>query len=231
MQEKKIQIKGLDINYKISGEGSPFLILHGWGSSSQKWIKVINLLSFKFQVIVPDLPGFGKSEEPKEAWQMDDFKEFLDEFIKKVKIKNFYLLGHSFGGSIALIYNIEKKVKRLFLVAPSLVRKNTLKKRIFSLRVPCPLFCKKVIYKLIKTDYPYYQGVMKETLQNIISQDLSSLRSLDKTVLIWGKNDRITPLSHVKLIEKDVLEIIPYAGHALEIEVPDLLVEKILNNI
>ncbi len=226
----KTQVKGLNIHYLIKGKGDPFLILHGWGSSSQKWEKVINLLSFKFQLIAIDLPGFGKSQELKESWDINNYNEFLKEFIKKIGLKDFYLLGHSFGGTLAFKYNSENKVKKLFLVAPSLVREKTFKKKLFSLNVPCPPFLKKIIYKGLKSDYPYYHGTMRETLKNIVSQDLSHLKPLSKTILIWGKKDRITPLFQADKIKKDVLEIIP-GGHALEIEKPDLLVEKILENL
>jgi len=41
MQEKQILIDDLSINYKIEGEGKPILILHGWGGSSDSWIKII----------------------------------------------------------------------------------------------------------------------------------------------------------------------------------------------
>ncbi|MDD5606267.1 MAG: alpha/beta hydrolase [Candidatus Pacebacteria bacterium] len=232
MLKKQIRIKNLNINYRVSGQGKPFLILHGWGSNSEKWEKVINLLSFKFQVFAPDLPGFGESEVMKDPWQIKDFIDFLKEFVEKLDLKNFYLLGHSFGGSLALKYNSEFKVNKLFLVAPSLVRKNTLKKRIFSLKIPCPFFCKKIIYALFlkNTDYPLYRGAMKETLKNVLI-DLSHLKPLSETILIWGKKDKITPFSNSKLIKKDVLETIPQAGHAIEIDTPDLLVEKILNNL
>ncbi len=231
MHEKQIKIKDLNINYRVSGQGDPFLVLHGWGSCSDKWIKVMNLLSFKFQVIVPDLPGFGKSEPMKKGWKIEDFNEFLNEFIQKLNLNNFYLLGHSFGGCIALKYNSENKVKKLFLVAPSIVREKSFKKKLFSLKIPCPCFCKKIIYKIFlkNTDYPYYQGAMKETLKNL--KDLSSLNPLSETILIWGKKDKITPIRQAKLIKKNVLEIIAETGHSIQIQAPDLLVEKILNNL
>src|SRR3989344_891612 len=101
MTEETIEVKNLKINYKSFGSGKPFLILHGWQSSSDRWMKVGELLQEKYRVIIPDLPGFGKSEEPKEAWSLDSYVDWLLEFTAKVLElnKEFYILGHSFGGA------------------------------------------------------------------------------------------------------------------------------------
>ena len=57
----EVVANGIKTDYKIFGEGKPFLILHGWGSSSEKWQVVADEIAKKgFKVIVPDMPGFGK---------------------------------------------------------------------------------------------------------------------------------------------------------------------------
>ncbi len=74
MKEEIFFINNLNINVKIFGEGKIFLVLHGWGSKSDRWEKFGNILSnYGFKVIIPDLPGFGKSEKMKQAWSLDDY--------------------------------------------------------------------------------------------------------------------------------------------------------------
>ena len=104
--EEKILIKGLETNFKIIGEGKPYsqtpfetgrpaesgdgplLILHGWGSNSERWQKVGELLAKNgIKVIIPDLPGFGKSQKPSRAWGLDDYCEFAGEFIKFLNLE------------------------------------------------------------------------------------------------------------------------------------------------
>jgi len=58
MEEKFIQVKNLKVFLRITGQGSPLLVLHGWGSSSQSWIKVQEQLKDNFLVICPDFPGW-----------------------------------------------------------------------------------------------------------------------------------------------------------------------------
>ena len=65
--KKKTIIDGLEISYIEEGEGSPVLLLHGWGCNSGHWNKVIEGLKDEHRVIAPDIPGFGESEEPPET--------------------------------------------------------------------------------------------------------------------------------------------------------------------
>jgi pimeloyl-ACP methyl ester carboxylesterase len=150
ISEKQIQINGLDINYKIIGDGKiPVVLLHGWGVSSDKYLELIkilySILNTQYSILIPDLPGFGKSNEPNENWNLDDYVEFVDEFIKKASrkggfelVKNILkkmqdgstgllsqwsqqtkpiLIGHSFGGRIAIKYAAKypEKIDKLIL--------------------------------------------------------------------------------------------------------------------
>ena len=94
ISERQIKINGLNINYKTIGAGKiPIVLLHGWGVSSDRYLKLVGYLSqfsifnFQFSIIIPDLHGFGKSEEPREDWDLDNYVEFVNEFIKKINRK------------------------------------------------------------------------------------------------------------------------------------------------
>jgi len=136
MREDTLNVQGLQVSYRTAGEGPVVLILHGWGSKSDRWEKVGELLSgHNFSVIIPDLPGFGKSETPKSPWSIEDYYGFVKEFTDRLGLKEFYLLGHSFGGGLALFYTTKhpEKVKKLFLVAAAIRRKKSLRKSIFKM--------------------------------------------------------------------------------------------------
>ncbi len=264
MQEKQIIINGLSVNYKIFGEPTPLtgslifqkkpvLVLHGWPSSSDKWHAVAELLDRQHvMMVILDLPGFGKTPEPKTAWNLNNYVEFIHEFSKKVPElqKGFYLLGHSFGGALSAKFAIKynQNVEKLFLVSAACVRKRTFMKsvwhqvskiaKVFSF-VPYYDMLRKAFYKFIirKSDYPYFSGVMKETYLKVISDDLSHFLSSLRvpTIIIWGSKDNLTPLEDAKWINKKIPEskliVIEGAGHALEIEVPKVLAEKIVESL
>lgn len=253
MIEKQISIKNIQTNYKIFGKGKPFLILHGWGSKSDKWQKVAELLIQKdIQVIIPDLPGFGKSEEPKTTWSLDNYVEWLKEFSDTIpELKNsFYLLGHSFGGSLAAKFTIKynQKVEKLFLVAASCIRIATPSKKIiynFSRIVKIFYFFpyyelfRKYFYKIFlkRSDYPYISGIMKEIYLRVIKEDLSQKLSSLKipTIILWGGKDDLTPIEHANIIHKKIhnskLIVIPGANHNLHIHSVEVLAEKILDSM
>lgn len=60
------------------------------------------LADTSIQVIAPDLPGFGKSGEPPFPWTVDDYAHCIEELVLKLDLQNVHLLGHSFGGRIAI---------------------------------------------------------------------------------------------------------------------------------
>ena len=132
----EITINGFKTNYQVFGSGKPFLLLHGWGSNSERWEKFAGILVEKgFQVIVPDLPGFGKSDQLSHIWTTNDYTNWVEEFIEKLNLTEFYVMGHSFGGALACKFSIKypQKVKKLFLVSSAAVRKHTNKKEILLL--------------------------------------------------------------------------------------------------
>lgn len=248
MKKEKILIKGAEVSILTMGEGSPFLILHGWGSKAEKWQRVGELLAEKgYKVIIPDLPGFGETKEPKEAWGIEEYASFIEEFIGRTGLpmgsEKFCLLGHSFGGALAVKIALRhpEKVRKMYLTGAALSRKRTFRKRVLfvlskALKIFSFLpFAKKAFYRFIvrRSDYPWQKGIMKESYLKIIKEDLTGVLSNIKvpTVLIWGEKDNVTPLEDAYLIKEKIkgskLEIIKGAGHDLEITHPEELAKII----
>ncbi len=247
----EIIINGIKINYQTFGEGTPFLILHGWGSNSERWQEVAELLSKSgFKVIIPDLPGFGKSDALVIPWNTNKYVSFAEEFTRVLNLRDFYLLGHSFGGALASKIAVKhpQEVKKLFLVSAACVRKKTAQKS-FSAKIskiikifyflPFYGFFRKVVYKFIirKSDYVYVEGIMKQTYLNVVAEDLTFHLSFIKvpTVIIWGEKDDSTLIEEARLINERIknskLIILPDAGHDLNRKQPAILAEKVLENL
>jgi len=247
----EIIINGVKTNYLTMGEGKPLIILHGWGSCSERWIKEAEIISAKgFKVIVPDLPGFGLSDKLSSPWRTNDYIKWLEEFIKQLGIENFYLLGYSFGGALAVKMAVKypQRVEKLFLVSAAIIREKTAKKdvakkvsklvKIFQF-VPFYKLFRKAVYKFIirKSDYVYTEGVMKETYLNVISDDVSFNLPFIKvpTIIIWGDKDQSTPVEDARTakakIKNSKLIIVSGATHLIHKEMPEILSDKILENL
>ena len=249
----EVIIDGLKINYRVFGKGKPFLILHGWGSNLEKWEDIAIQLSKKgIKVVVLDMPGFGKSSVPETAWGIDDYVLFLEKFLKTQTGfgRSFYLLGHSFGGTLSSVYSAKHptKVKKLFLVASAGIRKKTFRKTVLAdishflhnfKDIPLYGIARKIFYKYFvgRTDYLAVKESMKDTYLNVISKDLSEIlpKISVPTAIIWGEKDNITLVEDAyymdKVIKNSKLIIIPNAGHDLNRKQPDILVKEVLNNI
>lgn len=254
-------INGIKTNYQVFsaqggpasgwGEGKPLLIFHGWGSNIERWAPIAEAISQKgFKVIVPDLPGFGKSAVPLMPWNVNKYIDWAEQFVKELNLGDFYLLGHSFGSALALKLAIKhaQEVKKLFLVSAACVRKRTAKKgflknisKIAKLFYFLPYYglFRKAVYKFIirRSDYVYVEGIMKDTYLNVISEDLSFHLPIVRvpTVIIWGDKDEFTPLDDAyfmhERIKNSKLVVIPDAGHDLNRKQPEVLSEEVIKNL
>ena len=82
------------------GKGFPLVLVHGFLGSSVMWKSQIDFFKKKFRVIVPDIPGFGKSKNIKSCDSINLMANTILDCLKKHKIEKFHLLGHSMGGMI-----------------------------------------------------------------------------------------------------------------------------------
>jgi pimeloyl-ACP methyl ester carboxylesterase len=95
--------------YEISSGTAPseqavIILLHGSGGDSSVWEEQVRGLGQNIRTIAPDLPGHGKSVGPC-CTSISDYTAWLDMFVKHLRIKRFFLLGHSLGSAIAQEYS------------------------------------------------------------------------------------------------------------------------------
>lgn len=104
MQEKTWKYKECHIRYRMAGEGPLLFLLHGWGANADLFAGIEQYAATKYTVVSPDLPGFGGSGEPAQAYDLDDYVDFVAEFVTAVRQETHecVLLGHSHGGRIIL---------------------------------------------------------------------------------------------------------------------------------
>ena len=119
---KFIKVNDYDIAYIDEGEtDNVLLFIHGLGSYLKAWDRNIPELKNNLRCIALDLPGYGKSGKQIHSGEVSFYVEILNEFIKKLKLKNVSLVGHSMGGQIALAYAIKypNQIVKLILAAPA----------------------------------------------------------------------------------------------------------------
>ncbi len=240
------EIDGLNIRYKISGEGEKNVVmLQGWGTELSVYDSVAAALTPQYRFIQFDLPGFGKSDEPGEPWDVDRYTDFFCRFMEKLEIKKADLIGHSYGGRI-IIKLLSRKEKpfetgRVVLIDSAgvlPVRTFKQKLKIRQYKILKKLFFSKVfniLFPDIVEDWKMRQGsadyrnaspVMRQCLVLAVNEDLTELlpEIKEETLLIWGENDTATPIRDAKIMEERIpnagLVVFAGAGHYSFLEQP-----------
>lgn len=96
---------GIEINFEVCGNGNqPMLLLHGFGASLESWRDIQPWLEKHFRLYLVDLKGFGLSSKPKGGlYSLEDQVDVVVSFIESLNFDRLILIGHSYGGAIALL--------------------------------------------------------------------------------------------------------------------------------
>jgi pimeloyl-ACP methyl ester carboxylesterase len=230
-----IRIGGLDTYYGLEGQGDPVVLLHGWGTSSQSLAGVAASLRGTFRVLSLDLPGFGWSQAPPEAWGMREYVTHLLGLLDETGIPRAALVGHSFGGRIAvsLAARQPERVSRLALVAsPGIRSKRSARYRLTVattkllsrvLALPCwGAYGERLLSRwrdrVGSRDYRA-AGRMRPTLVRVVNEDLAPLLPMVQapTLLLWGDRDPEVGRQAVEIMAARIpgarLTVFPGAGH------------------
>jgi len=230
-----LRINGLETYYAAEGQGDPVVLLHGWGSSSQSLAPLCGALAGTFRVLAVDLPGFGWSQPPPAAWGTQEYAGHILRLMQETEIDRAGLVGHSFGGriAIALAAGQPARVSRLALVACAGVRPPRgagyylrvatakLVKGFFSLpgwgatgqRIIAKWFA-----RVGSRDYRT-AGAMRPTLVKVVNEDLTPLLPAIQapTLILWGDRDQEVPRSAMETmatrIPRSRLVVFAGAGH------------------
>ena len=206
-----MNIKDVNINFIQYGnkKGKNVVLLHGWGQNISMMDPIGKRLEKDFHITNIDLPGFGNSSEPTYGYTIYDYYEVIDELLTKLKIDNPILIGHSFGGRIAIVYAAKKKVDKLVLLSSPFKRslkKNTLKVKILKTLKKIPVLNELEAFmktKIGSTDYKNATPMMRTILVNTVNEDLTEyLKQINApTLLVWGSLENDVSLEDAKYAE------------------------------
>lgn len=101
---EKINVNDIELAYTRRGEGTPLVLLHGYPLDSHLWDDVAPLLEDTFDLILPDLRGFGKSTTVDSPYTMDDYASDIAGLLDQLGIQKAAIAGHSMGGYVALAF-------------------------------------------------------------------------------------------------------------------------------
>lgn len=230
----QIVVDNILTNYESVGKGKPILLLHGWADRLETFRPLIPKLAEAYQLISMDLPGFGKTEAPNEAWDLSNYAQFLHKFLNKIEVKPYAIIGHSNGGALAIHAVARGKVKpqKLILLSSSGVRDTQSLRRLgikavakigkimtFWMPPSSRHKLQKALYGTVGSDM-FAAEQLRETFKLTVRQDIQKDASqlTLPTLLIYGSQDKATPIDEIgqklhALIKDSKLEIIYGADH------------------
>src|SRR5574344_2396813 len=212
---------------------SNILLIHGWDydnyygrTSNNAWnnrLSFIKELSNQNKVYYMDLPGFGLRKEPDvKAWNLKDFAQFIDNYIKTNQLNINYILGYSFGGAVAVCYKkwFDPNMK-LILVSPALIRNNdkshkfiTTPKFLDFIRTPIRNYY--LIHIVKNKEMMYGTKFLRNTYQNIVRvntlKTLNEFDSKDILIVYGGLDTMVNPNEAIKNVSPNLrkqIQVIP----------------------
>lgn len=223
------EINNIPVHYIDEGEGETVLLLHGWGADITLYRGIIDTLRAGRRVIALDMPGFGRTPEPSAPWCVDDYVDFVIQFLASFDIEKLSVVVHSFGGRVFFKMNARKDLPFTFERAVLIDSAGILPKK--TLRQKVSLRCYKIGRAVMSTrvlrflypdavedmrrrrgsaDYNNATPTMRATLVKVVNEDLEPLMPLVQcpTLLVWGELDTATPLADARKMEA----LIPDAG-------------------
>jgi pimeloyl-ACP methyl ester carboxylesterase len=219
-EEKSIAVFGQTIRYWDVGSGPVVVLVHGLGSAKDNdWGRVVAPLSRKYRVIAPDQIGFGHSDKPLLDYKIQTYVDFLNEFLRDLKIEKASLVGESLGGWISALYVAEASggaplvpAQRLVLVDAAGLQQD---KPIPNLNPATLEDMRKVLeavfYDTSWVTAPVLQQIFADklakhdgyTVHSILSNPALASERMDSrlaeikvpTLVVWGKQDTLLPIS------------------------------------
>lgn len=234
--QKFIDINGVKVSYREGGSGSgrPMILMHGWGCDNSA-LSLFERVGREARTVYNiDLPGFGASDEPPTPWGVEEYTRMLEQFVDQLGIEDPILLGHSFGGRIAILYASRNPVHKLILVDAAGVkprRSLSYYFKIYSYKLARKLYPvlvgRKKADEIIEQmrsrrgsyDYSTSSPMMRRVMVKVVNSDLRNVmpKIQAPTLLLWGEEDTATPMRDARIMKKLIPEAglisFPGAGH------------------
>lgn len=218
------------------GTAQKIIFLHGMGSSTKAWTKLVNYLPEELDIFLIDLLGHGKSDAPEIDYTITAQFQALREFIALQNNGDSYIFGHSYGGWIAAYYASQPCASKGIILEDSAGLKEQFDSLIQSGKAD---ESKQNMLKSTLMVNNNKEYVMKSIIEADFKEDqltgdvLSNIKV--ETKLIWGSEDELVEANYAQIFNKNIkgssLEIINGAGHDPHYTNPKEVSEIIINFI
>ncbi len=224
-------------DYYKKGNGPHLILLHGWQQNRDSWGQAAADLTKYFTCWFLDLPAFGENNTVLADKSPLGYSQWLNDFISRKKLKNTFVVGHSFGGRIAVISTCRNKaIKKLVLYSAPVLKNETKINKTIGIFKKAGIKNVPLVSDLLRSeDYRNTNSLTREIFLEAVNFDLKNYLKEIKipTLILAGENDTEVPLGVCKetheIIKNSDLYIFPNCGHFAHLEKPVLFAAKMKN--
>ena len=197
------------MRYYTAGSGAPLLFLHGGGTKAMTYRNNLELFAQRYYVIAPDIPPFGASDMPPAVWDFRAYAEFFARFLDELGCASLTVIGHSYGGGIALCLAARSaRVGRLVVIDAAGVSQYRLGTFVWR------YFFEKYFHDFIQMQPKVFFRIQVDFIIDVLHHCTRLLQGIRlvfhaltpqyreqfaritvPTLILWGENDEIFPVS------------------------------------
>jgi pimeloyl-ACP methyl ester carboxylesterase len=244
------------LHYEVSGQGRPVVLLHGYLGSWGLWQPTMEFLGTSFRTYAVDFWGFGESGARRPSYAIEDFVDLVDQFLDQMGIAHTPLVGHSMGGSVALLVaaRYPQRITRAVAIAAPIVGSSLrFFPRVFGRRPIGWLMYKNLwlyrrFYRILGPRYsrdPRWADMMDRDLSHVrLEAFFSSIGSLRRADLrpalgriaapvlgMYGGRDNVVDPEQWRILAKSVpqavVERFPASGHFIMLDEPEAFMMRL----
>ncbi len=243
-----VTVEGAEVVYARQGTAArpPLVFVHGWAASHRFWKYTLGAFAPRYCCIAPDLVGFGISEKPHRDYSVEALARWLGRFLDALGLRRVTLVGHSMGGTLALLFALDHpdRVERLAVVNPVVQGPTAFNSRTLLLTLP-------VVRRLawwvghvgwvrrwITRDFSFVQGLEEDLSRDVMAgtyesmmKPLFSLRKIDlaprlgelrvPTLAVGTDEDKIVAPWQYEAVPAARKVRIAHSGHIPMVERPE----------
>jgi pimeloyl-ACP methyl ester carboxylesterase len=249
-RELTFKIRDVTVRLLRGGEGVPVIFLHGV-TGFPGWLPVFDQLAARYEVLVPEHPGFGRSDNPPSIRNVPDVAMYYLDFLDQLGFQKAHLVGHSLGGWIAaeLAVRNSTKLASLSLIAPAGIRVRGVPMGDNFIWSP-----EEMAHNLVHDQSLAEKELARTPTEEEVELQLTNrfmaaklgweprwfnpalerwLHRIDiPAMIVWGAEDKFLPHRYADAWREKVanarVELIPECGHLAHVEKPDVVARKIL---
>jgi pimeloyl-ACP methyl ester carboxylesterase len=239
-EPQTVKIGDVGVSLRRAGKGPPLLYLHGADGYSQ-WLPFFDQLAERYEVLVPEHPGYGASDDPPFIRNISDMAMFYLDFLEALDLRDIHIVGHSMGGWIAseILIRDQSRAKSLTLISSAGIRVEGVPSGDIFIWNREELL-RNIFYNQAYADIALSLQLTEQQLDTMLKNRFTSTKlgwqprlynpDLEKwlhriklpSLIIWGQDDKVMPSAYAGLWRERLRDarfvMIEKCGHVPQVE-------------